>query len=42
MKVPGGKYQVRIEARGYVPQTKTVEVADGDQAIFNIDMHPAK
>ena len=40
--VPGGHYQVRIEAKGYVPQLKAVDVADGDQAIFNIDMHPAK
>jgi hypothetical protein len=40
--VPGGHYKVRVEAPGYLPQVKTVDVADGDQAIFNIDMHPAK
>ena len=40
--VPGGHYKVRVEAPGYVPQVKVVDVADGDQAIFNIDMHPAK
>ncbi|MBI5547182.1 MAG: carboxypeptidase regulatory-like domain-containing protein [Deltaproteobacteria bacterium] len=40
--VPGGKYKVRVEAAGFVTQVKSVEVADGDQAIFNIDMHPTK
>ena len=40
--VPGGRYQVVIEVAGYVSQTKVVDVADGDQAIFNIDMQPVK
>jgi hypothetical protein len=42
VRVPGGRYHVTIEVPGYSPQSKVVEVADGDQAIFNIDMHPAQ
>ncbi len=41
-QVPGGTYKVQIDARGYIAQTKSVRVADGDQAIFNIDMHPTR
>jgi hypothetical protein len=41
VQVPGGKYTLSIEANGYIPQTKTVEVADGDQAIFHCDLQPA-
>ena len=33
--VPSGKYTLVIEARGFVAQTKTVEVSGGDQAIFH-------
>ena len=40
VQVPGGKYTLTIEAPGYVSQTKTVEVADGDQAIFHCDLQP--
>lgn len=39
-QLPGGKYTIRISARGFVPQTKTVIVRDGDQAIFNVDLTP--
>jgi hypothetical protein len=38
VRLPGGKYTVVFEAPGYVRQTKTVEVADGDQAIFYVDL----
>lgn len=38
LRLPGGKYTVVFEAPGYVRQTKTVEVADGDQAIFYVDL----
>ena len=40
VQVPGGKYTLTIEAAGYVSQVKTVEVADGDQAIFQVDLQP--
>lgn len=40
VKLPGGRYRVTIEMPGYISQAKLVEVADGDQAIFNIDLHP--
>ncbi|MBI3182542.1 MAG: carboxypeptidase regulatory-like domain-containing protein [Myxococcales bacterium] len=39
-KVRGGTYTVSISASGYLPQSKTVTVKDGDQAIFNVDLHP--
>jgi hypothetical protein len=31
---------VKISAPGYLAQTKDVTVKDGDQAIFNVDLHP--
>lgn len=40
VQIPGGKYTVRITAQGFVTQTKSVTVQDGDQAIFNIDLAP--
>jgi hypothetical protein len=39
-KVAGGTYQVNISAPGYVAQSKTVTVKDGDEAIFNVDLYP--
>lgn len=42
VKVPGGRYRITLEVPGYISQTKAVEVADGDQVIFNIDMQPAQ
>jgi hypothetical protein len=40
--VPGGRYTVIIEAPRHVTQTKTVEVADGDQAIFQIELEKVR
>ena len=40
VQIPGGKYTVRITATGFVTQTKSVTVRDGDQAIFNVDLAP--
>jgi uncharacterized membrane protein len=40
VQIPGGKYTVRISAPGFVTQTKSVTVRDGDQAIFNVDLAP--
>ena len=40
VQVPGGKYTLVIEAPGFIAQTKPVEVADGDQAIFHCDLQP--
>ncbi|MFZ5470780.1 MAG: MSCRAMM family protein [Myxococcota bacterium] len=39
-KLLGGTYSVNISAPGYVSQSKNVTVKDGDQAIFNVDLHP--
>lgn len=38
--IPSGKYSVRIFASGFVTQSKSVTVRDGDQAIFNVDLAP--
>lgn len=38
VRVPGGKYTVVFEAKGFVRQSKVVEVSDGDQAIFYVDL----
>lgn len=37
-EVPSGKYTLIIEARGFLTQTKTVEVSGGDQAIFHAEL----
>ncbi|MBS1149296.1 MAG: hypothetical protein H6Q89_994 [Myxococcaceae bacterium] len=39
-RVEGGTYTVNISAPGYLSQSKSVTVKDGDQAIFNVDLHP--
>jgi Carboxypeptidase regulatory-like domain len=38
LRVPGGRYTIIFSARGYVPQTKVVDLGDGDQALFYIDL----
>lgn len=38
LSVPGGRYTVTIAAPGYVTQTKTLELAPGDQAIFHAEL----
>lgn len=40
--VAGGKYTLIIEAPKHVTQTRVVEVADGDQAIFQIELEKAR
>jgi carboxypeptidase family protein len=40
LRLPAGRYRVTFEARGYVPQTKTVDVGAGDQALFYVDLSP--
>jgi hypothetical protein len=39
-RLEGGTYTVNISAPGYLAQSKSVTVKDGDQAIFNVDLHP--
>ncbi len=41
-EVAGGKYTLIIEAPKHVTQTRTVEVLDGDQAIFQIELEKAR
>lgn len=40
--VAGGKYTLVIEAPKHVTQTRVVEVADGDQAIFQIELEKVR
>lgn len=41
-EVKGGKYTIVIEAPKHVTQTRVLEVADGDQAIFQIELEKAR
>jgi hypothetical protein len=38
-RLEGGTYTINISAPGYLSQSKSVTVKDGDQAIFNVDLH---
>ncbi|HYH99561.1 carboxypeptidase regulatory-like domain-containing protein, partial [Hyalangium sp.] len=40
LRLPAGRYRVTFEARGYVSQTKIVDVGAGDQALFYVDLSP--
>ncbi|MEW5741417.1 MAG: carboxypeptidase regulatory-like domain-containing protein [Myxococcota bacterium] len=42
LEVPGGRYTLTIQAKGYVTQSKVVEVADGDQAIFHAELEKVR
>lgn len=42
LEVPGGRYTLTLQAKGYVTQSKVVEVADGDQAIFHAVLEKAR
>jgi hypothetical protein len=39
VRIPGGTYNVIISSPGFLTQTKTVTVRDGEQAIFNVDLY---
>ncbi|HEX8699561.1 MAG TPA: carboxypeptidase regulatory-like domain-containing protein [Myxococcaceae bacterium] len=41
-RLPAGRYHVTFEARGYVSQTKVVDVGAGDQALFYVDLSPVE
>jgi hypothetical protein len=38
--VKGGTYSVTISADGFLPQSKSVTVRDGEQVVFNVELHP--
>lgn len=42
VEIPSGKYTLIIEARGFVTQTKSVQVSPGDQAIFHAELEPVR
>jgi hypothetical protein len=41
-QVPGGQHTLVIEAPGHVTQSRIVTIADGDQAIFQIELEPQR
>jgi hypothetical protein len=41
-RIQGGTYSLIISAPGFITQTKTVTVKDGDQAIYNVDLSPTR
>ncbi len=41
-RLPAGRYHVTFEARGFVSQTKVVDVGAGDQALFYVDLSPVE
>jgi len=42
LEVPGGRHTITIQAPGYVTQSKVLELADGDQAIFHLELEKAR
>jgi hypothetical protein len=42
LEVPGGRHTITIRAPGYVTQSKVLELADGDQAIFHLELEKAR
>ena len=40
LQLEGGTYHIIISAPGYIAQTKRVTLSEGDQAIFDVDLHP--
>lgn len=40
VEVPSGTFRVIISAPGFRQQTKQVTTREGDQTIFNVDLHP--
>ena len=39
LSVPPGRYEISVEADGYLSQQKRLEARPGQQSIFNIDLH---
>ena len=40
LKLKPGTFRIIISAKGYLTQSKSVTVRDGEQAIFNVDLFP--
>lgn len=42
VRVNAGRYRVAFEAPGFTTQTRVVEIAPGDQALFYVDLSPER
>ena len=42
LELPGGSYKVVVEAPGYLSQSRTVNLADGDQTIYYFELRPSQ
>jgi hypothetical protein len=42
VRLAPGRYTVVFSARGYVTQSRTVDVAEGDQTIFHVNLSPVE
>lgn len=40
IELPGGRYDIVVEAPGYRTQTRTIDVGYGDQTIFHFELRP--
>jgi hypothetical protein len=38
--VPAGEYTLKVEAEGYLPQSKVITVRPGEQHIYNLELEP--
>lgn len=39
LEIEPGTYRAQISAPGYIPQTKTITVKDGEESIFDVELH---
>jgi hypothetical protein len=40
LPVAPGRYEVLIEAKGYMPQRRTINVDEGGVTVLNVDLKP--
>jgi hypothetical protein len=41
IELPGGRYDIVVEAPGFRTQTRTIDVGYGDQTIYHFELRPA-
>lgn len=42
LPIPGGRYTLTIQSAGHAPQTRSVKVDPGDQALFYVNLTPTR